>query len=236
MAKEETAVFGGGCFWCIEAVFQRLTGVTHVESGYMGGHIDNPTYRQVCGGDTGHVEVLRVTFNPDEITLPDLLDVFFAVHDPTTLNRQGNDTGEQYRSAIFYNDEEQQRVAEEKIAELTAAKAFPEPIVTAVEPASKFYLAEDYHQNYYNENSLQPFKPLTFTPAKHPHLTPAPKQLLQNVRRTGAQYTAANINPMTRLRMIQSRQYRASRASVVIVRARNETANTAVNKRASAHW
>jgi peptide-methionine (S)-S-oxide reductase len=164
MANEQTITLGGGCFWCIEAVFQRLTGVTHVESGYMGGHIDNPTYRQVCGGDSGHVEVLRVTFDPDQISLRDLLDVFFAVHDPTTLNRQGNDTGEQYRSVIFTNDDEQQRVAEETNAELTAAKAFPEPIVTAVEPASKFYKAEDYHQNYYNENSRQPYCMFVISP------------------------------------------------------------------------
>jgi len=164
MAKEQTAVFGGGCFWCIEAIFQRLTGVTHVESGYMGGHIDNPTYRQVCGGDTGHVEVIRVTFNPDEIGYRDLLDVFFTVHDPTTLNRQGNDAGEQYRSVIFYADDAQQRIAEETIAELTAAKEFSEPIVTAVEPASKFYVAEDYHQNYYNENSRQPYCMFVISP------------------------------------------------------------------------
>jgi peptide-methionine (S)-S-oxide reductase len=164
MANEQTITLGGGCFWCIEAVFQRLTGVTHVESGYMGGHIDNPTYRQVCGGDSGHVEVLRVTFDPDQISLRDLLDVFFAVHDPTTLNRQGNDTGEQYRSVIFTNDDEQQRVAEETIDELTAFKAFPEPIVTAVEPASKFYKAEDYHQNYYNENSRQPYCMFVISP------------------------------------------------------------------------
>jgi len=164
MAKEETAVFGGGCFWCIEAIFQRLTGVTHVESGYMGGQIENPTYRQVCGGDTGHVEVVRVTFNPDEITYRDLLDVFFTVHDPTTLNRQGNDAGEQYRSVIFYSDEEQQRIAEQMIAQLNADKAFPEPIVTAVEPAEKFYVAEDYHQNYYNENSRQPYCMFVISP------------------------------------------------------------------------
>ena len=106
MAKEQTAVFGGGCFWCIEAIFQRLTGVTHVESGYMGGQSENPTYREVCGGDTGHVEVVRVTFNPEEISYRELLDVFFTVHDPTTLNRQGNDAGEQYRSVIFYTDED----------------------------------------------------------------------------------------------------------------------------------
>jgi peptide-methionine (S)-S-oxide reductase len=164
MAKEETAVFGGGCFWCIEAIFQRLTGVTHVESGYMGGQIENPTYRQVCGGDTGHVEVVRVTFNPDEITYRDLVDVFFTVHDPTTLNRQGNDAGEQYRSVIFYSDEQQQRIAEQTIAQLNADKAFPEPIVTAVEPAEKFYVAEDYHQNYYNENSRQPYCMFVISP------------------------------------------------------------------------
>ena len=164
MAKEQTAVFGGGCFWCIEAVFQRLGGVSHVESGYMGGHVDNPTYRQVCDGDTGHVEVVRLTFDPDEISYRELLDVFFTVHDPTTLNRQGNDTGEQYRSVIFYADEEQQRIAEDVIAEMTAAKVFPEPIVTTVEPASTFYKAEGYHQNYYNENSRQPYCMFVISP------------------------------------------------------------------------
>jgi len=164
MANEQTAVFGGGCFWCIEAVFQRLGGVTHVESGYMGGHVANPTYRQVCNGDTGHVEVVRVTFDPAQIGYRDLLDVFFAVHDPTTLNRQGNDVGEQYRSAIFYADDNQQKIAEETIAELAAAKAFPQPIVTAVEPASTFYAAEGYHQNYYNENSRQPYCMFVISP------------------------------------------------------------------------
>jgi peptide-methionine (S)-S-oxide reductase len=157
MAKEQIATFGGGCFWCIEAVFQRLTGVSHVESGYMGGHVDKPTYRQVCGGDSGHVEVVRITFDPDQINYRELLDVFFAVHDPTTLNQQGNDAGEQYRSVIFYADEEQQRIAEDVIAEMTAGKEFSEPIVTAVEASSTFYPAEDYHQNYYNENSRQPY-------------------------------------------------------------------------------
>ncbi len=164
MAKEQTAVFGGGCFWCMEAVFQRLTGVTHVESGYMGGHVDKPTYRQVCNGDTGHVEVVRVTFDPARISYRDLLEVFFAVHDPTTLNRQGDDAGEQYRSVIFYTNEEQQRIAEDVIAEMTAVKAFSEPIVTAVEPAGEFYVAEDYHQNYYNGNSRQPYCMFTISP------------------------------------------------------------------------
>jgi peptide-methionine (S)-S-oxide reductase len=164
MAKEQTAIFGGGCFWCTEAIFQRLTGVTHVESGYMGGRPDQATYRQVCNGDTGHVEVVRVSFDPDEISYRDLVDVFFAVHDPTTLNRQGNDAGEQYRSVIFYNNEDEQKIAEETIAELTAEKAFPEPIVTAVEPAEEFYAAEGYHQNYYNENSRQPYCMFVISP------------------------------------------------------------------------
>lgn len=157
MAREQTAIFGGGCFWCIEAVFQRLNAVKHVESGYTDGHVENPTYRQVCNGDTGHVEVVRVIFDPDEISFRELLDVFFTVHDPTTLNQQGNDVGDQYRSVIFYTDEEQQRIAEDVIAEMTAGKEFSEPIVTTVEPASKFYVAENYHQNYYNENSRQPY-------------------------------------------------------------------------------
>lgn len=164
MTKEQTAVFGGGCFWCMEAVFQRLNGVAHVDSGYMGGPADQATYKQVCDGDTGHVEVVRVTFDPEEISYRDLLEVFFGTHDPTTLNRQGNDTGEQYRSVIFYNDEEQRKIAENTIAEMTAAKVFSEPIVTAVEPAEEFYLAEGYHQNYYNENSRQPYCMFTITP------------------------------------------------------------------------
>jgi peptide-methionine (S)-S-oxide reductase len=157
MPNLETAVFGGGCFWCLEAVFQRLPGGKSVESGYMGGRVENPTYKQVCTGTTGHAEVVRVTFDPSQISYHDLLDVFFAIHDPTTLNRQGNDVGTQYRSAIFYNSDEQRREAEQVIAELTAAHEFTTPIVTAVEPAAKFYVAEDYHQNYFNENSEQPY-------------------------------------------------------------------------------
>jgi len=148
----------------MEAVFQRLTGVTHVESGYMGGRPDQATYKQVCDGDTGHVEVVRVSFDPGEISYQDLLEVFFGMHDPTTLNRQGNDAGEQYRSVIFYNSEEQREIAEKTIAELTAAKAFSEPIVTAVEPAEEFYVAEGYHQNYYNENSRQPYCMFSISP------------------------------------------------------------------------
>jgi peptide-methionine (S)-S-oxide reductase len=164
MAKEQTAVFGGGCFWCIEAVFQRLTGVTHVESGYTGGRADQATYRQVCNGDTGHVEVVRITFDPDKISFRDLVDVFFAVHDPTQLNQQGNDSGEQYRSVIFYSDEEQQKIATSAIAELTASRVFSEPIVTAVEPAEEFHVAENYHQNYYNDNSRQPYCMFVISP------------------------------------------------------------------------
>jgi peptide-methionine (S)-S-oxide reductase len=157
MANEQVAIFGGGCFWCLEAVFDRLRGVKSVESGYTGGQIDNPTYRQVCDGDTGHVEVVRVTFDPSEITFKDLLEVFFEIHDPTTVNQQGNDVGEQYRSVIFYTSEEQKTQAEETIRELNAAKKYPEPIVTAVEPAQKFYMAEDYHQEYYENNRMQPY-------------------------------------------------------------------------------
>jgi peptide-methionine (S)-S-oxide reductase len=164
MAKEQIAVFGGGCFWCVEAVFNRLTGVKSAVSGYMGGHVDNPSYRQVCNGDTGHVEVVQVTFDPDQITYKDLLDVFFSVHDPTTENRQGNDVGEQYRSVIFYTSEEQERQAEEVIATLNATKAFPEPIVTRVEPAAKFYPAEDYHQLYYDNNATQPYCQFVIAP------------------------------------------------------------------------
>lgn len=164
MATEQVAIFGGGCFWCLEAVFDRLRGVKSVESGYTGGRIDNPTYRQVCDGDTGHVEVVRVTFDPAEITYRDLLDIFFEIHDPTTLNRQGNDTGEQYRSVIFYTSDEQRQEAQEAIADLNAAHKHAEPIVTAVEPAAKFYVAEDYHQEYYENNRTQPYCMFVISP------------------------------------------------------------------------
>ena len=164
MTNEQVAIFGGGCFWCLEAVFDRLRGVKAVESGYTGGQVDNPTYEQVCGGDTGHVEVIRVTFDPSEITYKDLLEVFFEIHDPTTLNRQGNDVGEQYRSVIFYTSDEQKKQAEATIAELTAAKKFSEPIVTAIEPAAKFYVAEAYHQEYYENNRMQPYCMFVISP------------------------------------------------------------------------
>jgi peptide-methionine (S)-S-oxide reductase len=164
MTSEQTAIFGGGCFWCIEAVFQRLRGVKEAVSGYIGGHVENPTYRQVCGGDTGHVEVVRVKFDPNEIAYRDLLEVFFAVHDPTTVNRQGNDVGEQYRSVIFYTSKEQEQEAEDTIAALNESKAFPEPIVTSVEPASTFYAAEGYHQEYYDNNRTQPYCQFVIAP------------------------------------------------------------------------
>jgi peptide-methionine (S)-S-oxide reductase len=157
MANLQTAILAGGCFWCLEAVFDRLDGVESVESGYMGGHVDRPSYRQVCEGTTGHAEVVRITFDPEKTSFTELLDVFFTVHDPTTLNRQGNDVGTQYRSAIFYTSEEQRRRAEEAIARLNAARAFPVPIVTTVEPAKEFFMAEDYHQEYFANNSYQPY-------------------------------------------------------------------------------
>jgi peptide-methionine (S)-S-oxide reductase len=164
MPNSETAVLGGGCFWCLEAVFDRLQGVTSVESGYMGGHVNKPTYQQVCNGDTGHVEVVRITFNPAEITFRDLLDVFFEIHDPTTLNRQGNDVGEQYRSVVFYASPEQKAQAEQAIAELNKARVWPSPIVTTVEPAKEFFVAEGYHQEYYANNSLQPYCMFVISP------------------------------------------------------------------------
>jgi peptide-methionine (S)-S-oxide reductase len=157
MVDEETAVLGGGCFWCLEAVFDRLAGVKSVESGYMGGNVDNPSYRQVCSGSTGHAEVVRVKFDPKQLGYRDLLEVFFTIHDPTTFNRQGNDVGTQYRSVIFYTSEDQRRTAEQVISELNAARVWPNPIVTTVEPAQKFFVAEDYHQQYYDNNSSQPY-------------------------------------------------------------------------------
>ena len=145
----ETATLAGGCFWCLEAVFDDLKGVESVESGYMGGHLPNPSYRRVCDGDTGHAEVVQIRFDPGVVSLADLLDVFFTIHDPTTLNRQGNDVGTQYRSAIFYHTPEQKAAAEAKIAEISAAGIWDQPIVTEIAPAATFYVAEDYHQEYF---------------------------------------------------------------------------------------
>jgi peptide-methionine (S)-S-oxide reductase len=149
---EEQATLGGGCFWCTEAVFLELRGVIRVESGYTGGKTVNPTYKDICTGTTGHAEVVRVTYDPKKISFADILEVFFVTHDPTTRNRQGPDSGTQYRSAIFYHSPAQKKVAEEMIARLTKAKAFAKPIVTEVTEAAKFYKAEDYHQAYYANN------------------------------------------------------------------------------------
>jgi peptide-methionine (S)-S-oxide reductase len=154
MANTQTAVLGGGCFWCVEAALQQLEGVLRVESGYMGGNIDHPTYEQVCAGNTGHVEVVRVEFDPAMISYRELLEVFFTAHDPTTLNRQGNDVGTQYRSIIFVNDDAERK---QVIAELTENDVFDDPIVTAIEPAQTFWKAEGYHQNYFANNSHRPY-------------------------------------------------------------------------------
>lgn len=153
----ETATLGGGCFWCLEAVFDELQGVEAAVSGYMGGEQANPTYEEVCGGGTGHAEVVQVTFDPRILAFREILDVFFAIHDPTTLNFQGNDVGTQYRSAIFYHTAEQQAVARQAIADLESAKQWKDPIVTEVTPASAFYPAEEYHQEYFDRNPYQPY-------------------------------------------------------------------------------
>jgi len=153
----QTATLAGGCFWCLEAVYDEIKGVHSVESGYAGGHMDNPTYRAVCNGDTGHAEVVQVHFDPSVVSYRDLLYVFFAIHDPTTLNRQGADVGTQYRSAIFYHDEEQKKIAEDLIKDLNAQKIWDRPIVTQVEKLDKFYIAEDYHQEYFANNPYQPY-------------------------------------------------------------------------------
>ncbi|PLK46421.1 peptide-methionine (S)-S-oxide reductase [Emticicia sp. TH156] len=158
------ATFGAGCFWCVEAVFQRLEGVIKVESGYMGGTTKNPTYKEVCTGTTGHVEVTRITYDPKKISYEELLEVFWKTHDPTTLNRQGNDIGTQYRSVVFYHDNTQKALAEKYKTELNAAGIFNAPIVTAIEPEKDFYIAEDYHQNYFNENGSQPYCQLVVRP------------------------------------------------------------------------
>ena len=153
--RTEIATLAGGCFWCLEAVFDDLEGVEDVVSGYSGGSVPNPTYKHVCTGDTGHAEVVQVTFNPDVISYRDLLRVFFTIHDPTTLNRQGADVGTQYRSAIFTHNETQEKVAEEVIAELNDAGLWDDPIVTEVVPIEAFYAAEEYHQEYFRRNPNQ---------------------------------------------------------------------------------
>jgi peptide-methionine (S)-S-oxide reductase len=162
--KFETASFGNGCFWCTEAVFQQLEGVIKVTSGYSGGKVEKPTYKQVCAGNTGHAECLNIIYDPAKISFDELLEVFWETHDPTTLNRQGNDVGTQYRSVIFYHNEEQKAKAEKYKTELDKSGAYANPIVTTLEPFVKFYPAEDYHQNYFNDNGNVPYCQLVVRP------------------------------------------------------------------------
>lgn len=154
---QEVILLGGGCFWCTEAVFQRVEGVSKVVSGYAGGLIEDPTYREICTGTTGHAEVIAVYFDPKVISLEQLLEIFWATHDPTTLNRQGADVGPQYRSAIFYLDEKQKQISSDLKAEINAKNVFSSPIVTEITPFTNFYPAENYHQDYYNLNGMQPY-------------------------------------------------------------------------------
>lgn len=156
-SNHESITLAGGCFWCLEAVFDEMKGVLSVESGYSNGHAANPTYREVCTGMTGHAEVVRVTFDPSIVSLRDVLNVFFAIHDPTTLNRQGADAGTQYRSGIYHHSPEQKETAEKLISELNAQRIWNSPIVTEVEPVKDFHLAEEYHQEYFARNPNQPY-------------------------------------------------------------------------------
>jgi len=153
----EKATLGGGCFWCTEAVYLQLNGVIDVKPGYSGGHIKNPSYKEVCTGRTGHAEVVQITYNPKEVSFSEILEVFFMTHDPTTLNRQGNDVGTQYRSAVFFHNEEQKTIAEKIVQEFENEKVYNDPIVTEITPFDKFYLAEDYHINYFERNKNQPY-------------------------------------------------------------------------------
>jgi len=162
--KRETATLAGGCFWCLEAVYDQLKGVERVQSGYAGGNRPNPTYEEVCTGATGHAEVVLVTFDPEAISYRDLLDVFFTIHDPTTRDRQGGDRGTQYRSAVFYHSTDQKAVAEQAIKEMEAAHTWDDPIVTEVVPFTKFYPAEDYHQDYFANNARQPYCQIVIAP------------------------------------------------------------------------
>lgn len=160
----EVATFGGGCFWCTEAIFLELDGVKKVESGYIGGKTANPTYEEVSTGTTGHAEATQITFDPNKISFGELLEIFFATHDPTTLNRQGADVGTQYRSEVFYHNEEQKKIAEDYIKLLDSQNTFGKPVVTKVSPATKFYVAEDYHQNYYARNKEKSYCSYVITP------------------------------------------------------------------------
>lgn len=164
MDNGEVATLGGGCFWCIEAIFDDLKGVIGAESGYSGGTVPDPTYEQVCTGKTGHAEVVQVTFDPQVVSYEDILRIFFTIHDPTTLNRQGNDIGTQYRSVIFYHDEKQKRIAEEALKEIESKKIWDDPIVTELSPFSAFYKAEGYHQEYFANNPNQPYCRIVIEP------------------------------------------------------------------------
>jgi peptide-methionine (S)-S-oxide reductase len=162
--SNETATLGGGCFWCTEAVFQRMKGVTSVMPGYSGGHVKNPSYEEVCTGTTGHAEVIQITFDPSVVSFAQILEVFFEIHDPTTLNRQGADVGTQYRSVIFYHSEEQKQTAKGIIAKLNGTEFIVRPVVTEVTPFTAFYPAESYHKDYFNRNSRQPYCRMVISP------------------------------------------------------------------------
>ncbi len=164
VSKMETVTLGGGCFWCVEAVYRELKGVVSVEPGYSGGSVANPSYREVCTGETGHAEVVQVVFDPKLISLRDILDVFFSVHDPTTLNRQGPDAGSQYRSVIFYRDDAQKRAALEVMKEISAERLYPNPVVTQLVPFTAFYKAEDYHRDYYALHGSEPYCRMVIAP------------------------------------------------------------------------
>lgn len=178
----QSIIFAGGCFWCVEAVFKMLKGVEQITSGYTGGTVPNPSYEDTCTGNTGHVEAIKIDYNPTVIDIDELLAVFFTSHDPTTLNQQGNDIGTQYRSAIFYTTPEQKQAVEKFIEELTDSKTFVRPIVTEIKPAETFYPAEDYHQNYYANNQTQPYCRLVIDPKiiklkeKYAHLLKTEKE------------------------------------------------------------
>jgi peptide-methionine (S)-S-oxide reductase len=177
----EIATLGGGCFWCLEAVFDGLRGVSAVESGYMGGTKANPTYEEVCRGGNGHAEVVRITYDPADVSFREILEVFFVIHDPTTRNRQGNDVGTQYRSVVFYHTTAQKSAAEDVIAKLNAAKLWRDPIVTEIAPESAFYMAEDYHQEYFERNSYQPYCQFVVAPK----IAKFRKHFLEKLKKTG---------------------------------------------------
>jgi len=179
--KREVATLAGGCFWCLEAVFDQLEGVEDVVSGYAGGHVPNPSYKHVCTGETGHAEVIQITFDPQIVSYRDLLRVFFTIHDPTTLNRQGGDVGTQYRSAIFTHSDEQEQAAEDVIGELNEAGIWDEPIVTEVSPFEAFYPAEEYHQEYFARNPYQPYCQIVIAPK----VAKFRKQYLERLKKVG---------------------------------------------------